>query len=429
MLVMAILLLLATAMPLDRPSAKPRVRAPEAKAGAALLRVAAKRLPAQRRARCRRRGTGTRAHRFRCRWKAARQLSPNRARVCRGRGKVLRRSGRRYRAVVTRRRCGLRVKALAPRLGFHDNSVAGGRASPEQIARLVEATGAGLYRTLIDWRSAEPARDRYDWTLPDAIYAAMLKRGVRPLFLIAWAPPWARDPLIPCENQHCHFPPAPAHDREWREFAALMAQRYPRSAGIEIWNEPNESTGWNWEADPERFADLLRQAYEAIKKVNPSMPVISGGLSNRYESGDGSLAVSDFAERLFRAGGIAHLDGVGVHPYAPPNGLDRLNRPLDVVRSMMPQQRPIWVTEVGTSTTGGPLGASEQEQARAAVTAYDTFRRDPNVRAILIHTLIEPQPQHTSPENVGYGVVRGDLSPKPAHCALAKATGARSRCP
>lgn len=257
----------------------------------------------------------------------------------------------------------------------------------------------------------------------------MLKRGVRPVFIIAWAPSWARDPLIPCDSPHCHFPPARALDGEWREFAALMAERYPRAAGIEIWNEPNESTGWNWEADPARFAELLREAHDAIKAINPAMPVISGGLSNRPASGDGSLSVADFAIRLFQAGAAEHLDGIGIHPYAPPDGLDRLHQPLDVLRSLTPRPKPIWVTEVGTSTTGGPLGVTEEEQARAAVATYRAFSQDPNVQAVLMHTLIDPQPAHVPPDDVGFGVLHGDLSPKPAYCALAKATGARSRCP
>ena len=50
------------------------------------------------------------------------------------------------------------------------------------------------------------------------------------------------------------------------------------------------------------------------------------------------------------------------------------------------------------------------------------------MKAILIYTLIEPiDPQTKSPD--GFGIVRHDLSPKPAYCALAMATGAQSRCP
>lgn len=318
--------------------------------------------------------------------------------------------------------------ALRPRFGFHDNSVTGGRAGPAEIARLVEGTGAGLYRTLIDWRTAEPEQNRYDFALPDAVYRAMLARGIKPVFILAWAPDWARDKREACVEPHCHLPPAPEFYGEWREFAGLMAQRYPRAAGIEIWNEPNESSGWNGGVDPDRFTELLREAHGAIKAVAPSMPVISGGLSNRYDSGQGSLSIADFAGRFLRTG-AGYIDGIGIHPYATVDDLRSINRPIDLLRSLSPQRKPIWVTEVGTSTSGGPMGASEEEQARAAVYTYERFSRDPGVDAILMHTLIDPQPAHVPPEDVGYGVLRADLSPKPAYCALARATGARSSCP
>lgn len=398
--------------------------APERSAAQVLSGALAAELPAERRVNCRRAGQ---AQHFDCGWRAARRLSPNRTRRCRGRGRVTTSGGERA-AQITRRQCAIEVKALDPRFGFHDNSVAAGRASPDEVARLAEGTGAGIYRFLLDWRAAEPQRDRYDFRMPDRVYRAMTRRGIRPLLLISWAPSWSWDRSVVCAGPDCRFPPGRQNDGQWRQFAALVAKRYPMAAGIEIWNEPNEVTSWMWQPDPERYLELLKGAYGAIKAANPSMTVISGGLTNRDASGNDGLSLSDFAKRLFAGGGADYMDGIAVHPYVPADALERLNASLDQLRSLRPRELPLWVTEVGLTTSAGPLVASEQEQAAGDVQAYRTFHGQRDVKAVLIHTLIDPYDDPAKP-NSGFGVVRGDLTEKPAYCALARATGARAACP
>jgi polysaccharide biosynthesis protein PslG len=325
----------------------------------------------------------------------------------------------------------LEIKPLDPRFGFHDNSVARRRASPDEVARLAEGTGAGMYRLLIDWRSTEPAPDVYDFGMSDRIYAALRARGIRPLFVLAWAPTWAWAPAVQCSGDQCHFPPGRDFDGQWREMAAVLAKRYPDAAGIEIWNEPNERTAWNWAADVGRYSELLREAYTAIKAVEPSMPVISGGLSNRQESADGSMSLADFARELFAHDAAHYMDGIGIHPYVPKDLLEGFGKTLDLVRSLRPGDLPIWVTEVGV-TTSGPAAdsfhASENEQAHVDTTAYRYFKSQADVKAILIHTLIDPYNDPRDPES-GFGVLRSDLREKPAYCALAHESGARRSCP
>jgi hypothetical protein len=404
---------------------------PESRAVAAVSKRLSK-LPADRAIRCKRsRRSRRRTRRFSCRWRAGRRLSPNRTLRCHG-GSTVKLSRRRASVRSRRRtRCSVDVRALDPRFGFHDNSVAGGRASPEEVARLTEGTGAGIYRVLIDWRSTEPARHVFDFGLADRVYKAMRARGIRPLFVLAWAPSWAWGAGQLCSGDQCHFPPGTSFDGDWQDMAGRLAKRYPEAAGIEIWNEPNESTAWNWKADPARYVELLHEAHTAIKASDPSMPVISGGLSNRQDSGGGSMSLGDFARQMFARGGGQYMDGFGIHPYVPKDLSEGFGKTLDLARSLRPGQLPIWVTEVGETTSGpadDPFHVSEDDQANMDVTAYRAFHSQPDVKAVLIHTLIDPYDDPGDPQS-GYGVVRKDLSEKPAYCALARETGARSQCP
>ena len=90
---------------------------------------------------------------------------------------------------------------------------------------------------------------------------------------------------------------------------------------------------------------------------------------------------------------------------------------------------PLWITEVGLSTTGQgqPRPASPTEQARGLVSIYKRLRAMSDVKAIVFHTLIEPRGAPTDPE-VGFGVVRRDLHPKPAYCALTRELGPKTVC-
>src|SRR5256885_9585745 len=76
-------------------------------------------------------------------------------------------------------------------VGFNDNAVSEGLASPVQVARLIAAAGGGVDRVQIAWSSLEPARGEFDFRPYDAIYRADLARRVRPLFIFAFAPGWA----------------------------------------------------------------------------------------------------------------------------------------------------------------------------------------------------------------------------------------------
>ena len=92
------------------------------------------------------------------------------------------------------------------------------------------------------------------------------------------------------------------------------------------------------------------------------------------------------------------------------------------------------MTEVGLTTTG-PFGVSERDQAIALVRQYRALEAMDDVEVATFHTLIEPKGYPGSPRvddprdaEVGYGVVRKDLTPKPAYCALARERGRPRAC-
>jgi polysaccharide biosynthesis protein PslG len=323
-----------------------------------------------------------------------------------------------------------------PLFGFNDNAVRGGALSAGADAELSATVGANVTRLTFDWRWVEPRKGELELGAYDEIYGAMLARGVRPVFVLMFAPQWAWDAGAACNQwtQDCRYPPAPDHYADWRRIAALLATRYPQAAGIEVWNEPNFWIFWSPQPDPVRYTELLKQAYVAIKGANPSMRVISGGLTNHEYTGDGVVSMTDFASGIYRNGGKDYMDALAFHPY--PWGEERWIPgksfvDLRAVRdSFGDSGKPLWITEAGITTTGPDPARrfTEAQQAEGLARYYRTVSAMPDVEAIILHTLIDNGTDPADPET-GYGIVRRDLTRKPAFCALAAERGAVNACP
>jgi polysaccharide biosynthesis protein PslG len=435
------MLLAVAATTMDQPVAHAGGVKKAARRGAerAVAAKASKVAPQRLRVRCTRRGRAG----YDCVWAGGRSAVRQGTDLCRGRYRV-RRVKSSWRLRLVSRRCnGARPVAhqlvrpqhpgpahgtppLAqpghPHFGFSEYV----ESNPAKHAELARGVKADSQRLTLGWNWAEPSPGHYALSGFDSTYRASVAQGIRPLITILFSPSWTWGPGIHCSGPNCTYPPAPEFDAQWRQFAALVAQRYPQAIGIEIWNEANLTAFWKPRPDVGRYTDLLKQAYGAIRSVNPTMPVIAGGLADPDNNQDGNIFLTDFVRGVYEHGGKNYLDGIGVHPYG--SGLDDrfVRRTLDRVRvardAYGDQKKPLWATEFGLTTTGSPWPRAwtEDEQARGLAGQLGTLTSMPDVDAIYLHTLVEPTGPATSTEP-GYGVVRRDFSPRPAYCAIARA--------
>ena len=107
-----------------------------------------------------------------------------------------------------------------------------------------------------------------------------------------------------------------------KEFAAGLASIAKQGAdAIEVWNEPNldreYGVGGAGQVNPENYANMLREAYSAIKAANGGTLVISGAPApTGYYGGNCTSAGCDdepFLQRLAAAGGANYADCIGAH--------------------------------------------------------------------------------------------------------------------
>ena len=393
------------------------------------------------------------AKRWICRWSGRRRLDAGLMRACRGRYRV-RLTGRpssEWQLRSLARRC-LEHSSSAPgtlllpeeptpsapsaappiRFGFNDNAVRAGWVSAETDAELTARAGADLHRVTFDWRWAEPYRGDYRLAEYDAIYQAMLARGIRPVFILLFSPWWSWEQPAQCDQwgEECRFPPARAEDAEWREIAGIVAERYPEAAAIEIWNEPNYPGFWHSGPDPARYTELLASAHEAIKSHNPSMTVVGGALSGHDRTADGVISSAAFTRAIYDQGAARSMDALSFHPYMDRPDPAIIAAKVDALRAVRDSfgdhDKPLWITETGL-TTSGPDAVTEQQQADALGATYRLLAGMADVDAVMVHSLIEPDRDASDPET-GFGVLRRDLSAKPAFCALAALRGRADAC-
>lgn len=129
-----------------------------------------------------------------------------------------------------------------------------------------------------------------------------------------------------------------------KEVVPLFAEHHP---AFEIWNEPDGKSESSIYLEPKSFGILLGAAYNAVKEISPSSPVISGGAS----SGDPNY----FNEITAMYGGNIPADGIGVHPY--PVGSNPVQHTLNVIRSYQRFNKPLWITEVGAQGDSPEIAA------------------------------------------------------------------------
>jgi hypothetical protein len=324
-------------------------------------------------------------------------------------------------------------------------------SSPWTVAQQ-RSLGATVRRIDVPWKDVEPAPGQWDWHLIDQQYSEVLAAGLRPEMFTDSAPCWAR-PSMACNDGLYTGPPDPTYDPYWSDYVRQLTARYPAAIGIEIWNEPNLITQWWPRVDPVRYTQLLKEAFAAVKSVDPNMPVVSGGLLSSPASASWIEGDVPFLTAMFAAGAQKSMDAIGVHPYPvvygsggavgwDPAQMVRWLRRIRAVRDAAgATSEPIWVTEVGESTTtqpGQPPAVTDAQQAADLVQMVRAAESARDVPVLIIHTLDRAPPNladdllinllgpvlnyngYGEEVNAGFGVFNPDGSPAPAACALSR---------
>lgn len=206
-------------------------------------------------------------------------------------------------------------------------------SAPEQIETVAQA-GAGWVRYFIDWSAIEPAPGNRNWEAVNYLENALKQSsslGVRFIFVIDNTPAWALKPGYNCGPVSIdQFPAMVA-------FFQDLIKRYSKSPynvhDWELWNEEDAANFlgcWGNPGDPYYgggyYASMLKQAYPAMKTVDPQAQVLVGGLLldcdpinppaiNNKPGQFRDCSSSKFLEGILQQGGGDFFDGISFHAY------------------------------------------------------------------------------------------------------------------
>jgi len=277
------------------------------------------------------------------------------------------------------------------------------RPGVDDVLDLIKGAGIGWIRDEVYWAEIEKEKGLFRFPPAyDHYLKAAQARGIQVLLILDFS-----NPLYAGSEKR-----APATEAERQAFARYCREVVARCRPLgvrhyEIWNEPNASTFWRPQPNPEDYAKLLEPAYRACKEADPGATVL----------GCSTAGVDlDFIGRVMRAGGSRFMDGVSFHPYCQPSPPERrLLTDISKVIKLTPD-KPLWITEFGYPTHAGAAGVDEETQANYLVRAFLLARTFPAVRRFSWYDF-QNDGEDPDEAEFNFGLVRMDKTPKPAYAA------------
>lgn len=311
--------------------------------------------------------------------------------------------------------------AVPPKIGMMVRILNADSATVTREFDLMAAMHVTWVRADFDWSAIETSRGEFDWAYPDAIVIEAAARRMNVLPILSHTPDWAR----PSGTSNST---PPSHVADFADFARAVAARYA-PLGLhtwEIWNEPNISYFWQPAPDANKYGELFRATAAKVRAVDPMATLLIGGLTSGTDTANGSrVSQTSYVEQLYRNGAAQVADAIAVHPYSYPwphakvvvGGLDDLPRLHVVMQRHGDGGKKVWITEFGTPTGSASDAVSDNDQAVTLMRARKIVEKW-SWAGPLIYFELRDRGTNPAVDEENFGVVRRDLSLKPAAKAL-----------
>jgi len=266
----------------------------------------------------------------------------------------------------------------------------GDPAPMDQAAAMAQAAGVKWSREEFSWASIEAAPGQYDFSYYDTVVDTALRHGISVYGLLSY---WGRFTQPYTEkgvDDFCLW--ARATVRHFKD----------RVKHWEIYNEPNI---FFWDGPKELYPVLVQRCGKAIKEEDPQATVLAVSTSGIDKK---------FIKLVLDAG--APFDILTIHPYRSRLADAGFVRELQDTAGLV-GNRPVWITEMGWPTHIGG-GVDERAQAQLLSRCYMAAVASGAVQNMGWYDFRD---DGTDPfyNEANFGVLRQDMTPKPAYRALA----------
>ncbi len=232
---------------------------------------------------------------------------------------------------------GAKEGALARYLGNHHDF--------DFDVRIMEQVGIHTSRVdVFKWFLLEPIQGKFQWDEADAMVRQANQANHDLLGILCGPPHWAgEDPGETLKKQHPNTTRferwKPRNVKDWENYIFQVASRYKGKVKYwEIWNEVDfhpPATPASFSGSTEDYNNLLKAAYQQIKKADPEAQVSMSGFSLN------SVCDAAMPYDLLKMGAADHFDIFAMHAY---NGVLFV----DELRAALDQKKPggkMWMTE------------------------------------------------------------------------------------
>ncbi|HOF18726.1 MAG TPA: hypothetical protein PK082_07430, partial [Phycisphaerae bacterium] len=230
-------------------------------------------------------------------------------------------------------------------------------AEQELEFQAAAAAGATVMRIDAVWAKLEPRPGEWQWQMQDRLVGLAAKYGIEPQLLLGFAPSWAVSADLRAEQAEAykkHQPDAwkislfgPPTEAPWRNYVAEMVTRYRgRIRFYEIWNEPD--LGF-WRGTTDQYIQMLRAAYEEIKRADPNARVMTGGFATVLNHA-GRAKNPDLQERVLAEAS----DSFDIHAFHQHGPFGEFKGAVEGefrrIRKRMVHPRPVYFNETAFSS-------------------------------------------------------------------------------
>lgn len=272
---------------------------------------------------------------------------------------------------------------------------------------ILKDMGVGFSREEFIWELIEPEKGAFEWDVYDASIDALSPSGVNILGVLDYSAPWATEDLNR-ENADKYMP----NLDDWQNYVGRVVNRYKGKVKYwQIWNEPNIAVFFKPEPNASQYFEILKSAYEIIKKEDSTAQVVIAGTSG-VDVG--------YLRELKDLGAGDYFDILAVHPYSfdfrsPPE--DSFPDNMKNAQSISEEfgDKPIWLTEFGWPISDEDK-LDENIQARYLSRIYLMSYQFNKVEKLFWYDLRNDGDDREDREN-NFGLLNRDYSKKESYYA------------
>lgn len=225
-------------------------------------------------------------------------------------------------------------------LGICTHSYRWSKRDQDLEAKAIGLCGAKIARMTFPWRELQPKAGVWQWDRLDYIVSQYKKNGVYIQFILGFPPRWAST-NPDSKKYHLHSPRL----EPWEKYVKMLVERYKdRIKYWEVWNEPDLKSFYL--DDSESYIKLLKSAYPIIKKIDPSIQVMTCGFATMLKHPN---KTDDFHEKVI-SGAKGYFDIHAHHEHGGFKEFERMVKVLSKMRVKTKVTAPMYYNETAISS-------------------------------------------------------------------------------